>query len=281
MFDWAKFDVKWFFFFRRTTNNKFISKSRNTVSNFNVASKHQVAPRPFKSSSDDSPNALLNQQVDRKNIDYSFLHPPPIRTDNIYLSSNFQNDKSTTTYRSHIEEDVQTVGEPDDRFFGPRIKNAIDSSTKSSNFISDPKPLSILQPPKFTSATQMSKSSFSIRNDNYPYLETLRSIQNSQSSTEETLNFASSSHTFDFFNQENDPYYPRDPTTTEIYYTPREGNKFSKLFLTTTRSPLPSIKFEVPSILPDLNSLEDLVDRRKLFFIPRVKAGWRFRKVQL
>ncbi|XP_015597197.1 uncharacterized protein LOC107268685 isoform X2 [Cephus cinctus] len=132
----------------------------------------------------------------------------------------------------------------------------------------------------------MSKSPFTFHNMNYPYSETLRSIQNhtqafSLTSTTTPLPLIHTDLPVDSLTAslkplipnelEFDPYYPRIPVTTEAYYTPSDDNKRPKLFQFSTQSPLLNVQFDIPANLPDLNSLEDLIDRRKLFYIPRRK----------
>ncbi|CAK9806851.1 unnamed protein product [Anthophora quadrimaculata] len=70
---------------------------------------------------------------------------------------------------------------------------------------------------------------------------------------------------------EYDPYYPKISTSTESYYTPIHDTKewsHTRDFTQTTWS---STHFQLPPALPDLNTLEDIVDRRKLLYIPRNK----------
>lgn len=65
-------------------------------------------------------------------------------------------------------------------------------------------------------------------------------------------------------NNDDDPYYPK--------YSSQKINSYilkSKSSFTTKRPFITNISFKIPDKLPDLNSLDDLVDRKKLFFIPR------------
>lgn len=118
-------------------------------------------------------------------------------------------------------------------------------------------------------------------NRDYPYFETLRSIQaNAMSTNTPRTTIATTEipvHALTMSLKplvpnelEYDPYYPRIPTSTEAYYTAIQLNKDSESFRFTTQPPWSGIYFEIPAVLPDLNTLEDLVDRRKLFYIPRV-----------
>lgn len=70
--------------------------------------------------------------------------------------------------------------------------------------------------------------------------------------------------------EEFDPFYPKPTGTTEPHYTPSKSN-FRLSTTTTTRRPWLN-DFVIPDKLPDLNNLEDLVDRRKYFFIPKVNS---------
>lgn len=71
-------------------------------------------------------------------------------------------------------------------------------------------------------------------------------------------------------NEEFDPFYPKATGTTEPHYTPSKSN-FRVSTTSTTRRPWLN-DFVIPDKLPDLNNLEDLVDRRKYFFIPKVNS---------
>ncbi|XP_070160037.1 uncharacterized protein [Polyergus mexicanus] len=122
-------------------------------------------------------------------------------------------------------------------------------------------------------------SSLSYNSDYRPYSETLRSIQakthtlNIKSTTEISVHALTLSLKPLMPNElEYDPYYPKQSTSTEAYYTPSNRNKVTNARLSNQVPPIiahPDF-FEIPSILPDLNILEDLVDRRKFFYIPRV-----------
>lgn len=124
------------------------------------------------------------------------------------------------------------------------------------------------------------ESSFlSYNSDYHPYSETLRSIQanthtlNIKSTTEIPVHALTLSLKPLVPNElEYDPYYPKQPTSTEAYYTPSNRNKVSSARFSNQVPPIIAHRdfFEIPSILPDLNILEDLVDRRKFFYIPRV-----------
>lgn len=129
----------------------------------------------------------------------------------------------------------------------------------------------------------------SINYRNYPYLETLKSIQRNTkilptAGTTKT-NIALATTELPVYaltlslkplipnELEYDPYYPRYSTTTETYYTPVQNIKEWSRVGNSTRTMMWSsnIHFRLPSVLPDLNSLDDIVDRRKLLYIPRIK----------
>nr|XP_003702556.1 PREDICTED: uncharacterized protein LOC100882838 [Megachile rotundata]XP_012138914.1 PREDICTED: uncharacterized protein LOC100882838 [Megachile rotundata] len=157
-----------------------------------------------------------------------------------------------------------------------------------------------LQPPSVNARNQdggkndqtiKNATNFSFTNHrNYPYLETLKSIQKNApisiiTTTTRPATTSKSVTTTELpvyaltlslkplvpSELEDDPYYPKLPTSTESYYTPhhKEWSSIKEAAQTTW----PSVHFELPSILPDLNSLEDIVDRRKLFYIPRIRSN--------
>ncbi|XP_024888137.1 uncharacterized protein LOC112465014 [Temnothorax curvispinosus] len=125
----------------------------------------------------------------------------------------------------------------------------------------------------------------SYNSDFHPYSETLRSIQASahttyvKSTTEIPVHALTMSLKPLVPNElEYDPYYPKQATSTEAYYTPSNRNRVDTnvRFSSSSQAPLivarPNLPFEIPSVLPDLNTLEDLVDRRKFFYIPRANV---------
>ncbi|XP_043605667.1 uncharacterized protein LOC122577948 isoform X1 [Bombus pyrosoma] len=118
---------------------------------------------------------------------------------------------------------------------------------------------------------------------NYPYLETLKSIQKNTKMISTTVHSTTASMTLSTTEipvyaltlslkplipseLEYDPYYPKFSTTTEPYYTSTQNLK--EWSTQTVRS---TTHLELPAVLPDLNSLDDIVDRRKLLYIPRIK----------
>ncbi|XP_012214919.1 uncharacterized protein [Linepithema humile] len=123
--------------------------------------------------------------------------------------------------------------------------------------------------------------SSSYNSDYHPYSETLRSIQINAQPTDDkeipTTEIPVHALTLSLKplmpnELEYDPYYPKQPTSTEAYYTPSSRNEIdanARLSSSSQAPPIGRLPFEIPSVLPDLNALEDLVDRRKLFYIPR------------
>ncbi|XP_001122830.2 uncharacterized protein LOC727116 [Apis mellifera] len=129
----------------------------------------------------------------------------------------------------------------------------------------------------------------SINYRNYPYLETLKSIQRNTKILPTTTGTATMANIPLATTElpvyaltlslkplipnelEYDPYYPGYSTTTETYYTPVQNVKEWSRIGNSTRTMWSNIHFRLPSVLPDLNSLDDIVDRRKLLYIPRIK----------
>lgn len=164
------------------------------------------------------------------------------------------------------------------------FRRSFEPTPSPSTFVRTISPDNVTRRPTF----QREKSTFSIHDHSYrPYSETLRSIQAnaarvtaSKSTTEIPVHALTLSLKPLIPNElEYDPYYPRQPTSTEAYYTPSNRNEFNANARVPTSSQVPTaavshynLPFEIPPVLPDLNSLEDLVDRRKLFYIPRLSA---------
>ncbi|EZA51624.1 hypothetical protein DMN91_003856 [Ooceraea biroi] len=129
------------------------------------------------------------------------------------------------------------------------------------------------------------RSSFGYNSDYHSYSETLRSIQTNakhETSTKPTTEIPVHALTLSLKplvpnELEYDPYYPKQPTSTEAYYTPSNRGKVdidARLFSSSQSTSLiarPNVPFKIPSVLPDLNTLDDLVDRRKFFYIPRTE----------
>ncbi|KAF7988233.1 hypothetical protein HCN44_007765 [Aphidius gifuensis] len=67
-----------------------------------------------------------------------------------------------------------------------------------------------------------------------------------------------------------DPYYPKLIRTTDNPYI-FKNTKINKSTFFSTKKPWSNyVNINIPDIIPDLNSLDDLVDRKKIFFIPRL-----------
>jgi hypothetical protein len=164
------------------------------------------------------------------------------------------------------------------------LRRSFEPTPSPSTFARTITPNDVSQRPVFP----RSKSTSLTHDHNYrPYSETLKSIQaNSARAIADKSTTEIPVHALTLFLKplvpnelEYDPYYPKQPTSTEAYYTPSNRNSINANVRVSTSSPVPSamtshfsLPFEIPSVLPDLNSLEDLVDRRKLFYIPRISA---------
>ncbi|XP_044594498.1 uncharacterized protein LOC123271996 [Cotesia glomerata] len=184
---------------------------------------------------------------------------------------------TTTTTRPQLRRD-------DTKNFTSKVEKQKIFSSQRSNKINDTE---FQQPSRTTT-----KSSVVID----PYSGTLRSIQNnnkiSNSSTKNQNNkkeqfivttvptttagtdFPIPSFEESLFSgltnfNDDDPYYPRYTTSTEGYTLETiEQTPFS---FTTQRIRTTNFKLNLVDLLPDLNSVEDLVDRRKHLFIPKTK----------
>lgn len=177
----------------------------------------------------------------------------------------------------------------------PRQSLSLSSETRDKNtahFNHSYEPLSNSSPAKAITSENSQYSplrekspSSSYNSDFHPYSETLRSIQASahttyvKSTTEIPVHALTVSLKPLVPNElEYDPYYPKQPTSTEAYYTPSNRNTVNTnmRFSSSSQTPLivahSNLPFEIPSVLPDLNTLEDLVDRRKFFYIPRTNV---------
>lgn len=236
-----------------------------------------------------------------RDFDSDFLQPPPVRNDNPFTQKfatatpkpegkfiNFETQENKfSSQNKDIKEDRPST------FFLNREEMQVFPKSKS-------RPYMFLEPPliksgKSSSVDFTTKSPFDFRSINYPYMETLRSIQREartdHPSRSTTKRPATTKPTTKRITEspfallraslkplvpnevEYDPYYPKFPTSTEIYYTPRDLGKDSKSSKLSTRKLSPDLHLRIPSVLPDLNSLEDLVDRRKIFYIPKSRSA--------
>ncbi|XP_043491808.1 uncharacterized protein LOC122517474 [Polistes fuscatus] len=225
---------------------------------------------------------------------------------------NRNEEQQTTTDSSSKNQVFQFSSTPrsfsrDDSKKDSSLSNRFSSFTRSDletkgllgrTFVNVPMISTKTQPPRknlfqtttvFSSSTKLPTNdiprpySNTYNNRDYPYFETLRSIQANAKSTITTTSRTTIAtteipvHALTMSLKplvpnelEYDPYYPKTPTSTEAYYTDSHLNKGSESFRYTTQPSWSGIHFEIPAVLPDLNTLEDLVDRRKLFYIPRV-----------
>lgn len=253
--------------------------------------------------------------------DFSFLVPPPERNDNVFYHKNSFESLKEDHLRSQKPDSFESFKNDDEDdgrdfsanfpqgtvpvTFSPRTKMILnmmkarglgrEESPPPPSSFPVAKPVNFLEPPYFKpESAGFARASFNFgnNNDNYPYGETLRSIQQSKLTaagtsaldgpstsstnarpTEATIFGVPTKPLVPGAEVEHDPYYPRSPTTEAYYTTRQQADKVRKPFFTTTRRPTTSgARFEIPAVLPDLNSLEDLLDRRKFFFIPQVKS---------
>lgn len=186
-------------------------------------------------------------------------------------SWNSRNDKSIPPRQSLPLSSSETRAFARDKSTAYRSFDSIANSSLVKMISEVNQPLSVLH---------KKSSSLNYNNDYHPYSETLRSIQ----ANTHTLNIKSTTEIPALIHAltlslkplvpnelEYDPYYPKQPTSTEAYYTPSNSNKVNSISLSNQTPPIivhPNF-FEIPSVLPDLNTLEDLVDRRKFLYIPR------------
>ncbi|XP_014208552.1 uncharacterized protein LOC106639444 isoform X2 [Copidosoma floridanum] len=237
--------------------------------------------------------------------EYSFLIPPPVRDDNYYVQqqNNFESLKNDNAPRSSSQSTFRIVTldnfQKEGTTLAPHTQTILEmarSRALGREFSpSYAKPVNYLEPPHFKPNFQQTGKSNLNFQSNDPYKNTLLSLQKlsrSSSAGQPTTTIATSRvpstkppvATSIFAvpaktlvpagDADSDPYYPRS-STTEAYYTPRyrEHGSRKPVFTSTTKRGLTSnAKFEIPAVLPDLNSLEDLLDRRKFFFIPQTKS---------
>ncbi|XP_011298833.1 uncharacterized protein [Fopius arisanus] len=72
---------------------------------------------------------------------------------------------------------------------------------------------------------------------------------------------------------DEDPYYPKNPVSGEVHYTVEKGKVHKPLGFFSTEKPFGGgVQIKIPDVLPDFNSVDDLVDRRKILYIPRTKG---------
>ncbi|KAK1117586.1 hypothetical protein K0M31_015762 [Melipona bicolor] len=196
-----------------------------------------------------------NENGLKKNENYS------IQSENFHEKNKLLNEKSRTSQKDYSYEKINDVS-----YKTQENNNNINYQESTKN------PIDLLKFP-------------SINYRNYPYLETLKSIQKITKVPSATARSVTSIPITELpvyaltlslkplipNELEYDPYYPKFSTTTESYYTSTHNLKGWSRVRNSTQIPRATIHLKLPSVLPDLNSLDDIVDRRKLLYIPRIK----------
>lgn len=229
---------------------------------------------------------FTNQKFFNRDSSSDFQESTPMRNENFFKQTSF----------------LKTTEKPKETFTRNFFINRDDVFPKSKS-----RPHMFLEPPLFgegktTSGLEFTtKSPFDFGSSNYPYMETLRSIQRESRTTERpvtmttrrsvttkstvksTTNVVTTEIPFAVLTAslkplvpnevEYDPYYPKFPTSTEIFYILKDPSQNIKPSKLATRKPPTDLHLRIPSVLPDLNSLEDLVDRRKFFYIPKSRSS--------
>ena len=278
------------FDFSRSTINKASSFPTKRIPSSTI--------RPFSGKSFTVKDSFNQSPI--QDFDSDFLQPPPMRNDNVFRQFSTSSPKpegrfinfETQNNKFPSQNQENKEKERPDTFFLNREEMQVFPKSKS-------RPYMFLEPPLFkggktSSVDFTTKSPFDFRSPNYPYMETLRSIQREArtdhplttttrrpATTRPTIRTTESPFALLTASLEplvpneveHDPYYPKFPTSTEIYYTPRDLGKDSKSLKLSTRKLPTDLNLRIPSVLPDLNSLEDLVDRRKIFYIPKSRSA--------
>lgn len=226
--------------------------------------------------------ATSTQRSARPNPDSGCNHNREHKTDSTPKNPIFLISSTPRPFSSHISH-VHDTGMRTS--IGRTQVDASAISTRTQPPRKDPFPATVFSHSTKPPTNDIPRVNSNTYNRDYPYFETLRSIQaNAKSSTSTTTprtlattNTEIPVHALTMSLKplvpnelEYDPYYPKTPTSTEAYYTASQLSKDPESFRFTTRPPWSGVRFEIPAVLPDLNTLEDLVDRRKLFYIPRV-----------
>lgn len=267
------------------------SSTRSPVESINSLDDHrlafsrtfQVIKRPDKS----MPDKFQSGFVFRASLFLRNQDRNPSRqiTDHtcVTCDANSKNRVTASTARTFTKQ-FDSWHPRNDKLTAPRQSETRDKNTVYYNHSHEP----YSSPAKAPESNQRSPflrekfPSSSYNSDFHPYSETLRSIQANahatyiKSTTEIPVHALTLSLKPLVPNElEYDPYYPKQPTSTEAYYTPSNRNRVDAnvRFSSSSQAPLivahSNLPFEIPSVLPDLNTLEDLVDRRKFFYIPR------------
>ncbi|XP_046750120.1 uncharacterized protein LOC124413525 [Diprion similis] len=214
---------------------------------------------------------------------YRVYNKSPFGYQRLNVSENWQSDRQQTfsnlpteaRFGTHFEKLIKSKqvyprdGSGEDQFTVNSKEQHIESTTSRSGF----------------GYPRTTESHFSFQNSNYPRWDKVgaKSTQNPgrPSTTTPTTPLTSGFPQRDYTASlkplvpnvlEDDPYYPTETgTTTEIYFTPSENNDVLPRALTAPnfQPPLVGVYFKVPDVWPDLNTIDDIVDRRKLFYIPR------------
>ncbi|XP_034948154.1 uncharacterized protein [Chelonus insularis] len=250
----------------------------DNVQDFKTFSRsYQIAPKP-------SVHLLAPKESDQKPTTFVMRSTMFFRD-----QSNSRNDNRQSKSQKLIKENFSTSSTPPP------------STTKQSfsqfQFKNSIKPFAVLEKPKNSlSDNESSAENFQhnrqnpfnrttriLNNNNFPYIETLKSMQNYRnkenyfSTTVRTTTAGTEfpipkfSNALSGFNSE-DPYYPRSSSTEKVYSLSTKNKQKFPAF-TTPNYQASSKELKIPDFLPDLNSVEDLVDRRKLFFIPSARKN--------
>ena len=205
---------------------------------------------PINYSANTRIQSMHNENALRKNENYSIQN---------FHEKNKLNEKSRTNQKDYLYQKIN------DASYKTQENNINYQATKN--------PIDLLKLP-------------SINYRNYPYLETLKSIQKNTkvpSTTARSITASISITELPVYaltlslkplipsELEYDPYYPKFSTTTESYYTSTHNLKEWSHVRNSSQILRATIHLKLPSVLPDLNSLDDIVDRRKLLYIPRIK----------
>ncbi|XP_063992608.1 uncharacterized protein LOC135170574 [Diachasmimorpha longicaudata] len=207
----------------------------------------------------------------------------------VFLQAPTEDSKKSTTFTMSstvfLRSSITKKGDKSRPNFVPTSEPSVQFKSRDANeFVREEKPRNLRFEGKTTSTTKP----FFPQKSNYPQGEAARSIHNPVDGVHRTVAGAITStarttagtefpipslniEPSGFNGNEEDPYYPKS-TSTEIYY-PLEREKVKPLgFLATERPFANSARIKIPDVLPDLNSIDDLVDRRKILYIPRTKG---------
>ncbi|XP_012535304.2 uncharacterized protein LOC105836068 [Monomorium pharaonis] len=249
----------------------------------------RVIQRPDKSMPDKlQPGFVFSASLFLRNQDRTRNQARQLTCPTCNVDSTGNNGVTIPTART-LTEQFGAWGPRNDESAAPRRSLSSPSETRDKGTVyfnrpyANPSPAIASEDNNRHSPPAREKSS-SYNSDYHPYSETLRSIQANahaayiKPTTEIPVHALTLSLKPLIPNElEYDPYYPKQPTSTEAYYTPSHRNKVdpNARFSSSSQAPLiahPSLAFEIPSVLPDLNTLEDLIDRRKFFYIPRTNV---------